>query len=153
MTYINQTTEKYVPGTNMSHKFHKYTTCTDHLMCIYGWSMPICMPHKKALWSKLWSVGRPQTDGWMHHDCTSWPTKSAKKKKCVVSRFIKSHWISYFVHCLDDDMKMFYISYYYRYHINDKQTDFQIFSTDHSGSFQSPNTQWTSDLLFLWQLS
>ena len=62
-TSINQTTERYVPRTNMHLKCHIYPTYPNDLMCIYWGSMPMCMPCKKSLWSKLWSVRRA-TDRW-----------------------------------------------------------------------------------------
>ena len=74
--YINQTTAKYVPGTNMP-QLHIYVTCINYLMHIYEGGIQICMSHKKSLQAKLWSVGSATlTDRWMVYDCISWPTHS-----------------------------------------------------------------------------
>ena len=77
MTFINQTIAKYMPTTNMSLKCHIYATCPNHLMYFHGGSMPICLPHKKSLWSKLRSAGKA-TERQTVCDCLSWTTKSAE---------------------------------------------------------------------------
>ena len=62
---------KYVPWTNIPLKCHIYAKCPNCLVCVNGRNMPICMPHKMSLQSKLWSVGKStdKTDRSTVYDC------------------------------------------------------------------------------------
>ena len=57
-TNMNQTIAKYLSGTNIPFKCQICASCPNYLMCMYRGMMPICMPCKKSLCSKLWSIGR-----------------------------------------------------------------------------------------------
>ena len=44
-TLVYQTIAKYVPATNMPHKYHKYGIYHNDSMCIYEGRMPLKKPH------------------------------------------------------------------------------------------------------------
>ena len=70
-TYINQTTAKYVLGTNMPLKCHISGICPSYLTYICWGSMPMYVIRKKLLWLKLCFLGRA-TDRWEDRMTEGW---------------------------------------------------------------------------------